>query len=438
MAKSPRIHVAAASMGYGHLRAAFPLTPWTAKGVVTINDYAGIPGSDARVWEGVESFYNFISKFKAIPVVGTPAFKIFDYLFQSIPKFDPKRMRTRPSIAALSNYDLIYRKGWGKDLVARLAKDPVPIVAPFFTAAFMAEAHGYPGPIFCLPTDTDLNRAWAPRFPAKSRIVYLAPTERAAARLKTYGVTAKNIVFTGFPLPEENIGHPSCSILKKDMALRLAALDPDGVFLAKRGRAVLKELGIRSLPKRTAPLSVMFAIGGAGAQRELGRDIVTGLAAAVKDGLIRLDLVAGVHAVVRDFFMDCLRKNGLSPFLGKGVRILYTRDKPSYFALFNRWLRTTDILWTKPSELSFYAGLGLPILIAPPLGCQEDFNKEWLLDLGAAIVQKPAKKAGKWMFEMVRKGDFAEAAWQGYLKAPRHGTPNVLETVRKRSGIRRG
>lgn len=432
MKNKPRIHVTAASMGYGHLRAAYPLAKYTSKGVVTINDYAGIPSADSKVWEGVESFYNFISKFKAIPLIGTPAFKIFDYLFQSIPKFDPKKRRTAPSLAALSNYDLIYKKGWGKDLVARLAKDPVPLVAPFFTAAFMAEAHGYPGPIFCLPTDTDLNRAWAPRHPAKSRIVYLAPTERAAARLKTYGVPEKNIRFTGFPLPEENIGHPSCSILKKDMALRLAGLDPEGAFMKRHGAKVLKALGIRALPKRSAPLSVMFAIGGAGAQRELGSDIVRGLAPAVKAGTVRLDLVAGVHAVVRDFFSECVKQNGLERHLGKGVRILYTKDKPSYFALFTKWLRTTDVLWTKPSELSFYAGLGLPILIAPPLGCQEDFNKQWLLGLGAGVVQKKAKQAGTWFFEMLRNGDFAEAAWNGYLKAPRDGTPNVLAAVTKR------
>ena len=48
-------------------------------------------------------------------------------------------------------------------------------------------------------------------------------------------------------------------------------------------------------------------------------------------------------------------------------------------------LLDTDILWTKPSELSFYAGLGLPIIMAPSVGAQERFNKAWLRAIGAAI-----------------------------------------------------
>ena len=47
-----------------------------------------------------------------------------------------------------------------------------------------------------------------------------------------------------------------------------------------------------------------------------------------------------------------------------------------YFNTFNETLRETDILWTKPSELSFYAGLGIPIIIAPTIGSLEDFNKK--------------------------------------------------------------
>ena len=45
------------------------------------------------------------------------------------------------------------------------------------------------------------------------------------------------------------------------------------------------------------------------------------------------------------------------------MRVLIAPDKPSYFNQFNRWLRDTDILWTKPSELVFYCALGIPILL---------------------------------------------------------------------------
>ncbi len=50
-------------------------------------------------------------------------------------------------------------------------------------------------------------------------------------------------------------------------------------------------------------------------------------------------------------------------------------------------LRTTDILWTKPSELSFYTALGLPIIMTPPLGSQEEFNRKWLLTIASGTDQ---------------------------------------------------
>ena len=57
--------------------------------------------------------------------------------------------------------------------------------------------------------------------------------------------------------------------------------------------------------------------------------------------------------------------------MSEGIRILYNQDKNEYFRQFNELLHDTDILWTKPSEMSFYCGLGLPIIIAPPIGPHE-------------------------------------------------------------------
>ena len=38
------------------------------------------------------------------------------------------------------------------------------------------------------------------------------------------------------------------------------------------------------------------------------------------------------------------------------------------------------MLWTKPSEMTFYAALGIPLILAPPLGAHERYNRRWALE----------------------------------------------------------
>ena len=83
---------------------------------------------------------------------------------------------------------------------------------------------------------------------------------------------------------------------------------------------------------------------------------------------MRLDLVAGVRAEVRDYFLRVIRQRQLERELGRSIRVLFTGTKDEYFARFNALMRETDVLWTKPSEMVFYAGLGLPLLLTKPIG----------------------------------------------------------------------
>ena len=92
-------------------------------------------------------------------------------------------------------------------------------------------------------------------------------------------------------------------------------------------------------------------------------------------------------------------------------------------------MRTTDILWTKPSELSFYAGLGLPIIITEPLGSQEVFNSKWLKGIGAALNQENLTYANEWLFDWLNSGWLAEAAMQGFFEAPKYGTFNIEKII---------
>ena len=100
-----------------------------------------------------------------------------------------------------------------------------------------------------------------------------------------------------------------------------------------------------------------------------------------------------------------------------------------YFRLFNLCLRNTDVLWTKPSELSFYAGLGLPIIISDPVGSQEVCNRDWLLSIGAGLDSLDPEFVDEWLPDWRCDGRLARAALNAYLNAPHSGLVNIKKEI---------
>src|SRR6185436_9935580 len=96
---------------------------------------------------------------------------------------------------------------------------------------------------------------------------------------------------------------------------------------------------------------------------------------------------------------------------------------------FNALMRETDILWTKPSELSFYSALGIPIVMAPSIGPQESKNSQWLLDKGCAVPQDTPSLALEWLTDMLRDGVFAEKALNGFVKNRKLGVYKIEEVL---------
>lgn len=414
-------------MGYGHQRAAHPLHYLADGGIISANNYPGIPEKDKNIWMHSKDFYEFVSRFKKVPIIGEKVFEIYDR-FQSIPSFYPKRDLSRPNISVRQIYRLFKKYNWGEDLIKRLSKKSHPIVTTFFVTAFMAEYWNYPGEIYCLATDTDVSRTWVPLNPKKSKIMYLAPNRRVLQRLKLYGIAPEKIFLTGFPLPEENIGDRMKTV-KHDLGKRLINLDPDKFYISQYEKTLRHHLGKSFTKKKTRPLTITFAVGGAGAQRELGGTIMKSLVKEIKDGKINMNLVAGTHLAVNKYFKDTAKSLGLGAQLGNSVNVLFDRNKHKYFSKFNKILRTTDILWTKPSELSFYCALGLPIIIAPPIGSQEIFNQRWLRTIGAGVKQDDPRYVNEWLADWLKSGWLAEAAMQGFLEAPHAGTYNIDKII---------
>jgi len=420
--------VVAVDMGYGHQRAAYPLRKLSPNGKILIaNNYQGIPKHDFHLWRATRKMYELISRLNNIPLIGSTLFGLMDY-FQRIPEFYPRRDLSHPSLQLKQIYRYI-KNGWGKDLVTFLNTERIPLITTFFTVAYFAEEHGFKNDIYIVLCDSDVSRAWAALDPQKSRIKYLAPSTRVVERLKLYGVKESNIFLTGFPLPEENIGK-NLNIIKTDLGERIINLDPKKHYRQKYAETVKQFLkNIKINDQHHHPLTLTFAVGGAGAQRYIADSILLSLKKKLLKQEINFNLVAGSRNDVFIYFKKKIEKEGLKKILGKNLRIVYAVEKEEYFKLFNEILRTTDILWTKPSELSFYTALGLPIIIAPPLGCQEFFNRSWLKTIRGGIDQENPLYTHQWLFDAIESGWFAEAAMSGFLDGRQFGVQNIVDVV---------
>jgi len=423
--------VVSANMGYGHDRAAHGLEEVSYGEFITSNNYRGIPAEDKKLWRDTRKLYEAISRLKPIPFIGPLAFEIMDR-FQEIPTFYPRRDLSAPNLQLRAMYRII-KKGLGKHLCEQLAKRQMPAICTFPMTAHALEYHGYAEDIYIVVTDTDMSRAWVSRDPKRSKVKYFAPTGRVVERLKLYGVSNDRIFYTGFPLPKMVIGGPEGSTIKRDLARRICNLDPSGIFVNRYWHTLERELGmehcesIRKM-KRT-PITITFAVGGAGAQRHLGIEVAKSLSEKIKKEEIRLMLIAGTRPEVADYFTDRLKRMSLKSQLGKGIQVYVEPDRHKYFHDFDKILRQTDILWTKPSELSFYTGLGIPIIMAPPIGSQEDFNKLWLLNVGGGIVMYEAETCNEWLTDWINSGALARMAYNGYIEAPTHGTYRIESII---------
>ena len=173
------------------------------------------------------------------------------------------------------------------------------------------------------------------------------------------------------------------------------------------------------------PVTITFSVGGAGAQWEIGIAILESLQQHIKAGKVRLILAAGALQRVKDKFVAALQRLNIPV----DNNIVYAPDRFEYFRKFSEAMHETDILWTKPSELSFYTGLGLPIIIAPPLGSQEESNQAWLHMVGAGTEQFDPRYANEWLMDWIESGWLAGAAVNGLLNTPKKAVQHIEDIV---------
>ena len=416
--------IVSADMGYGHQRAVYPLKNIAEERLITVGSSEAISKSEQKLWKRLLNAYEFFSRAKGIPVIGPPFFSMLDSLMR-IPSFYPMRNLSNTTFQ-VNLLESLIEKGLCKGMLEKTATKNLPVVTSFYASAIASDKKGF-NKVFCIICDADINRVWVAKDPWESKIEYFAPCGKAAQRLKAYGVPEERIHLTGFPLPIELLGDEKLSVLKKDLAQRLFYLDPKGKFWARHGRNVEYFLGKENCVfKNDRKLTITYAVGGAGAQTEIGKEVAKSLKEKIKAGEITLNLVAGIRKEVNDFFLAV--KKDIDPD-GENIKIIYAESLHEYFDKFNKTLHNTDILWTKPSELSFYCALGIPIIMSPIIGSQEKFNRKWLREIQAAMKQEKPDYTDQWLYDLLSRGTLAESAWDGFLKARKLGTFKIHQVL---------
>jgi hypothetical protein len=421
--REPLAWVVTADMGLGHQRAAYPLRDIAEGGIITLGKADNTPESEHKLWERLRRSYEFLSRTKSWPLIGNAVFGILDRL-QNIPRFYPIRDMSSPSYQVSWLKGLI-AKGMCGSMLERVKEKPLPLVTTFYAPSIAADMAGHTR-VYSVICDAEINRVWVPEDPKTSKIVYLAPCGRAVRRLNQYGIPNERIWLTGFPIPTELLGDRNLSVLKWDFGQRLRYLDPEERFWPLHGRNVEYFLGKQNCRfARERVLTVTFGVGGAGAQTDIAHAIAKSLREKLVKGEVRLNILGGVRREVLEY-LEGMKKDLACP----PIRIVWGSTLEEYFAAFTQCMRTTDILWTKPSELSFFCGLGIPIIMAPPIGSQELYNQAWLQEIQAGYPQQDPQYTHQWLADLVKAGRLADAAWDGFLKARKYGTYKIHEILR--------
>lgn len=394
-------------MGYGHLRAAYAIAEKLGTSVLRADQQPWANPSEVRSWNRSRRAYEALSRLAAASGAG----RIFRPVLDRLTAIPPIEACTSEPGLPVRRLNSMIESGFGRRLGERLDGLAGSLVTTFYAPAIAAERWSSI-PVWCVITDSDFHRVWLPLDPRSSRISYLVPSSQVANRLSAYGVGGDRIFHTGFPLP------PSLSGYESDR-LHHARLD-------RLERLCCSRDGEENQGTEGQPLRITLAIGGAGAQTRFAKSLIRSLATPLREGSVTLELVAGTQPVVA---------RGLSKLVEfstrpTAVNVLFEPDFSNYFSRFNDVLATTDLLITKPSELTFYAALGLPIAMTAPLGDQERANRDWLLDHESGLVlfdTDPWRQIRSWR----DSGDLSRVARNGFERLPGDGTEQISEILFK-------
>jgi hypothetical protein len=305
------IGIFAADMGYGHLRAAMPLADELG---VELRHADQAPFADHReqwLWAAARAVQGLLSRPSNLPGrIGAWTRTIHETM-TTIPSLYRGQDLSAPDVG-VRILDRLIELGLGQGLVEHLRRTGEALLTTFYALAMIADRAGLEH-VYCVVTDADCHRVWAPFDGRKSRIHYFSPSPRVVRRLSAYGVPRDRITLTGFPLPGELLGGSSLGALHASLARRLVRLDPRRVFRDLHSFH-LGRLFPDGLPEEEPPRPPMltFAVGGAGAQADMANLFLPSLRDAIRTGRLELTLVAGVRPEVERRFRRAIEQNELA------------------------------------------------------------------------------------------------------------------------------
>jgi UDP-N-acetylglucosamine:LPS N-acetylglucosamine transferase len=180
----------------------------------------------------------------------------------------------------------------------------------------------------------------------------------------------------------------------------------------------------------------VFALSGAGCYLILLKALIRELLPDLRSGKLTLCIAAGDNHKARAEIESHLAAlnvrltaEGGCATSPDGVKILYSPDTLESFGLFNRALRESDLLITKPGELVFYAALGVPQVLLPPVGKHEFKNRAYLMENSAALDLPGVESAGAWLLAQRANGAWRRAAESACERLPKLGTFVINDVV---------
>jgi hypothetical protein len=425
--------VITAHMGLGHMRAAWTLKNWAKeeKVIVLGDDNAFSTENDRKILNRTRFFYYQISRAMELPVIGKFIFGLLNKMMK-FPGLYSKEDEKERTLGTVILERMVKKKKICCKISEKASCDKsVPLIHTFYATAVAMDSMCESGSNWLIVTDTDINRVWVAGNPEKSKIKYLVPCGKTERRLLKYGVKNENIFVSGFPLPIENIGSKEKQeIIAKDLAARMVRLDRNGSFRKMFGKTCLEILGLEGFPETEKTINLMYAIGGSGVQASTALKIAASLQKEIKNKDFSLTISCGINKELYCNLRHSFANSQYEELLGFGVNIIFANKFEDYYNSFNQALRKTDILWTKPSEMSFYCALGIPIITSAPVGHHEKVNRRWLNEIHAAIrTPGKAKECSEWLQDLIDTGILPQTAWNGYLNAEKMGTYNIIDKV---------
>lgn len=395
-----------AEMGLGHLRALFPLQEVMGTTQLVLGNIDIESKGKRSAWKLTLRLYNWVSRNSRLPLIGRPMHGLVDSLLTIPPYSDnlPSQKGNFPLLLV----ELAVRLGACNEL--NRFENNHPIVTSFYAPVIYHAIKKNSRPLICQICDTDLSRAWVPRRPDNS-IHYMATCARAYNRLRSYGVPKENIHLSGFPLPHSLVGGVDEQLAKRNYTNRLSRLR---AFKSERNKGL--------------PLNILFAIGGAGAQTDIAVKAAKSLAYEIYNDEVSFT-IALPPKLSKSKKLTELEAN---VFKGSpNFRVFSSSSHHEYFSTFSDLVANADVLWTKPSELTFYSSLGIPIIIAPPIGAQERANSEWLIENQIGSEQSNSEQANIWLMNLLHSNTFERMAQNGWYVGTRTALYSILDLIDK-------